>query len=96
METAQKSAASTVKLVPLTVRTRDGKRVAITGDFTGWSAEGIPMQRIGEGRFKAGLRLTPGVHEYRLIVDGEWADDLNSEHRSPNPFGTENSVLHIR
>jgi hypothetical protein len=28
-------------------------------------------------------------------VDGEWRDDPNCTERVPNPFGSENCVLHV-
>lgn len=89
-------AAAAVRIVPVTVRTRDSESVVITGDFTGWSPKGIPMRRLEAGRYRVNLRLSPGHHEFRLIADGEWADDLDSERRSPNPYGSENSVLEVQ
>lgn len=93
MQTSKAVAAS--KVVPVTVRAADGKKVALTGDFTNWSLEGIPMKSIGGGRYRAQLKLPPGDYQFRLLVDGVWADDLDCERRISNPFGTENSVLAV-
>jgi hypothetical protein len=81
--------------VPVTVRTTNGKKVALTGDFTNWSLEGIPMKSIGGGRYRAQLLLPPGDYQFRILVDGEWADDLDCERKVSNPFGTENSILAV-
>ena len=98
METLkQRRAPSSVTLrsVPLTVRPGVGKEVSVTGTFTEWSAEGIPMKPLGDGRFRALLRLAPGVHQYRLIVDGIWTDDLDAARSVANPYGGENAVLEV-
>jgi len=86
---------ASMKLVPVTVRAGDGKKVVLTGDFTNWSQDGIPMKSIGGGRYRAQLKLPPGNYQFRLLVDGEWADDLDCDRRVSNPFGTENSVLAV-
>lgn len=96
MQTTKAPASlASMKLVPVTVRTADGKRVLLTGDFTNWSLDGIPMKAIGGGRYRAQLKLPPGDYQFRLLVDGEWADDLDCERRVSNPFGTENAVLAV-
>jgi len=87
--------SANVRQVPVTVRTIDGKKVALTGDFTGWSREGIPMKSIGGGRYRAQLKLPPGDYQFRLLVDGKWADDLDSARKVTNPFGTENAILAV-
>ncbi len=99
MQLAKQSrpAASTaeLRLVPVVVRAGEGKIVALCGDFNGWAKEGIPMKSIGDGRYKAQLRLAPGTYQFRLLIDGNWADDQDSARRVSNPFGTENSVLQV-
>ncbi len=42
--------------------------VAIHGDFT--PPEGIPMRRCAEGWWEATLRIAPGDHTFRYIVNG--------------------------
>ena len=81
--------------IPLTVRVGEGTQVSVTGDFTDWSPEGIPMKRLADGRYRVLLRLAPGSYQYRVIVDGAWTNDLDSDRRVSNPFGSENSVLEV-
>jgi hypothetical protein len=83
------------RLVPVVVRVGEGKNVALTGDFNGWTKEGIPMKSLGDGRYKAQLRLAPGMYQFRVLVDGEWADDQDADRRVSNPFGTQNAVLQV-
>jgi len=68
--------------------------VRLTGEFTGWSSEGIKMERDEQdGLWKAVLDLEPGEYEYRFIVDGIWIKDPNNTDSVLNEFGQENSLL---
>jgi hypothetical protein len=67
--------------------------VAITGEFSRWTKEGISLKNVSEDTWQAVLDLASGRHEYRLVVDGEWRDDPEAKMRTPNSFGTQNCVL---
>lgn len=67
--------------------------VQVTGDFTGWSVEGVRLKRRRDGCWAATVTLAPGEHEYRLLVDGEWRNNPAAERRVANGFGTQNDVL---
>ncbi|HZE96875.1 MAG TPA: glycogen-binding domain-containing protein [Planctomycetota bacterium] len=90
-----RSSASQTRQVPVIVRVGEGRKVVLTGDFTSWSAEGVPMKPLSGGRYGANLQLQPGTYQFRILVDGNWANDLDSGSRVSNPFGTENSVLEV-
>lgn len=64
----------------------------LVGDFTHWQDEPISMKRQSGGLWKATVELTPGIHHYRFMVDGEWQDDPECTLRVPNPYGSQNSV----
>ncbi|KAK9139407.1 hypothetical protein Scep_009088 [Stephania cephalantha] len=73
-----------------------GRRVFITGSFTRWS-EHLPMSPV-EGRptvFQAVCSLTPGYHQYKFFVDGEWCHDESQPFVSGN-YGIVNTVLLAR
>jgi len=38
--------------------------------------------------------VTPGEHQYRFLIDGNWYTDPSTEH-TLSPFGSENSVLRV-
>jgi chromosome partitioning protein len=67
--------------------------VAVTGEFTNWSREGIAMEKDADGLWKAVLDIEPGEYEYRFIVDGRWIRDPNNKDYIRNEFGQENSLL---
>lgn len=56
--------------------THGGQRVALTGTFNDWAAEGIPMVRSGQEFYQV-VEIPKGVHEYKFLVDGEWKFSLD-------------------
>jgi hypothetical protein len=58
--------------VPVMFRwTGGGQRVYLTGSFTDWSRQGIPMVRSGQEFYQI-VNLPRGVHEFKFVVDDEW------------------------
>jgi 1,4-alpha-glucan branching enzyme len=72
----------------------EGDEVYIAGDFNEWNPRSHRMTRR-EGWFQRKLKLTPGPHEYKFIVDGEWHTDPAAPEQRPNEFGSMNSVIHV-
>ncbi len=70
-------------------------QVYLVGDFTHWQQKPISMQKTADGTWKATVILSPGAHEYRFLVDGEWRDDPQCNSRVSNPFGSENAVRKV-
>ena len=68
-------------------------QVCIAGTFNDWRPGVSEMIPVGDGRWLKDLVLTPGVYEYRLLVDGVWMPDPQAIETAPNPFGGVNSVL---
>lgn len=66
--------------------------VCLAGDFNGWDPK--PMARKN-GSFRARVKLSPGEHQYRFVVDGEWRNDPTAQAEAPNPFGGMNSVIRV-
>lgn len=70
----------------------DATSVKLVGDFTQWEKKPIGMAKQDGGAWIAKVKLPPGTHHYRFLVDGHWCDDPNCTQRVPNPYGGENSV----
>ena len=89
-------AADTVHLVRFVIAAPGASRVALVGDFNGWS-DGVTLLRADgeDGLWSVSLPLAAGRHEYAFVVDGvRWmADPLAPRHR--DEFGTESSVLRL-
>lgn len=73
-----------------------GRRVFLSGSFTRWS-EPMLMSPI-EGCptvFQIICRLTPGYHQYKFFVDGEWRHDEHQPFVNGN-YGVVNTVFIAR
>ena len=73
----------------------DAREVKLAGDFTDWDRGAIMMSKSGRsGEWTASIRVTPGEHQYRFILDGSWYTDPTTEH-AMNSFGSENSIMRV-
>ena len=73
----------------------DALSVQLVGDFTQWQEHPINLQKDVDGIWRATVKLPPGAHHYRFLVDGEWRDDSECTLRAPNPFGGENMTRQV-
>lgn len=73
-----------------------GTQVSIAGDFNDWNGTSHVMKRnTSLGVFELCLKLPPGRHRYRLVIDGQWTADPYNDTSEPNPFGEHNSILQV-
>ena len=91
----EKRLSSSRRRVSFVAHVPDAKAVSVTGDFTEWSPEGIPLSKGSNGDWQTTLTLDPKEYQYRLRVDGQWSDHAEAAKRVANPFGTENGVLTV-
>jgi hypothetical protein len=60
----------TLRLVRLMFDAPDARRVAVAGDFNGWSSDATHMQRDAHsGQWSVTLALKDGEHRYAIVVD---------------------------
>jgi len=81
------------KRITFKLHAPDAQRVSLAGDFNAWDPEMHPLKKSSAGLWKKMVSLSPGRYEYRFMVDGEWHNDPDCTTCSPNPFGSNNSVL---
>ena len=83
-------------VVRFVFRDRDAHRVALVGDFNGWSKDATPLAPVSEpGAWAVSVTVPKGRHEYAFIIDGErWAPDPFAA-RVADEFGTESSVVTV-
>lgn len=81
----------------------EAQTVFLAGTFNEWSSEVTPLNRQMDGHWQTMLRLPPGHHEFKFIVDGQWCcagerepEDLGPAKCVPNEYGTMNCVLEVR
>jgi hypothetical protein len=72
----------------------NAKTIRISGDFNDWDPTGYTMAHKGN-EWLISLRLKPGKHLYKYIVDGDWIIDPGNKLWEQNEFNTGNSVLWI-
>jgi 1,4-alpha-glucan branching enzyme len=70
------------------------RTIKLSGTFNDWSHDGYTMEQNGN-EWTISLRLKPGKHLYKFIVDGEWITDPGNKLWEQNEFNTGNSVLWI-
>lgn len=70
-------------------------QVCVAATFNGWSPTATPLRKGQQGEWEVELKLTPGTHEYRFVVDGQWLDDPLAKGSVPNPYGSQNSVVSV-
>jgi 1,4-alpha-glucan branching enzyme len=94
-KTATRTVETGHKRISFVFRHDHAKDVVITGDFTGWTEDGVRLSKGPNGEWLTVLKLAPGEHQYRLRIDGSWEDHPQAAKRVPNPFGTQNCILTV-
>jgi 1,4-alpha-glucan branching enzyme len=70
--------------------------VSVAGTFNDWDPVRNPMKNNpNSGKFATTVVLSPGRHEYKFVVNGEWRADPNCAEAAPNDCGSMNSVLTV-
>jgi len=73
----------------------DAQEVYLAGDFNGWHPQELLMKKSKDGTWEAKVKLPPGKHEYKLLVDRRWVHDVPTAELVANPFGTQNCVIWV-
>ncbi|MBN1522028.1 MAG: AAA family ATPase [Candidatus Aureabacteria bacterium] len=82
--------------VPFVYRNAAASDIRIAGDFNDWNPDdSTRLEKDDSGTWKKVLRLSPGQYQYRLFIDGQWAEDDNNPKKIKCPFGGYNSILEI-
>jgi 1,4-alpha-glucan branching enzyme len=70
---------------------------SVCGEFNNWEPDAHPMKRRKDGSFSLTVRLSPGqTLRYRYLLDGaRWENDWAADAYAANPFGSEDSVVHV-
>jgi hypothetical protein len=75
------------------VRAPGASSVLLAGSFDGWKGAPLAPDPTAPGLHAVTLDIPPGLHEYKLIVDGRWRHDEGCPLRRGDGFGGLNSVL---
>ncbi|GJM32730.1 MAG: hypothetical protein DHS20C18_17310 [Saprospiraceae bacterium] len=72
----------------------EAKKVILAGSFDNWDENQLKMQQVADG-WQLRINLSPGRHEYKFIVDGNWMHDSENPNAVKNEHHTLNSVLFV-
>ncbi len=65
--------------------------VILSGSFNAWATEELKMVKTDTAWYYE-VKLNPGKHLYKFIVDGEWINDPENKHKEDDTYGSYNSV----
>lgn len=82
------------KAVTFTVHAEKGKSVYVAGDFNEWDPTAKKMT-FKAGVYSATVKLAPGDHQYKFVIDGTWCADPENANAVANDQGTFNSVITV-
>jgi eukaryotic-like serine/threonine-protein kinase len=74
------------------------RRIYVAGSFNGWnpSDDYVLRDDDGDGTYSVTVRLGPGVHEYKFVIDGDWVQDPHAPGLAPDGFGSSNSRIEVK
>jgi len=70
-------------------------KVYVAGKFNDWNMTSMPMKKGADGAWKIKVKLPPGKHEYKFVVDGKWTQDMSCSETTLNSFGSYNCVIGV-
>jgi 1,4-alpha-glucan branching enzyme len=92
----KKSSGKAGRDVGFEVAAAPGSKVCVAGTFNNWNPTANPLKdNPDSGHFKTTIKLSPGRHEYKFIVNGEWRVDPKCSIRVPNGHGGLNSAIDV-
>ena len=82
------------KKVTFELRADAGRKVSVAASFNNWDPAANRLRwNAKDGMYRTHIRLVPGRHEYKFVVDGIWCVDPECDEWVPNDYGSLNSVV---
>lgn len=81
--------------VTFTFHAEKGKSVYLAGDFNAWDPTAKKLAFKG-GVYTTTVKILPGDHQYKFVVDGTWCADPENVNAVANDQGTFNSVITVK
>ena len=97
-------ATSKKKKITLSFQWEPGQDVFVAGSFNDWAIDTQDksqakkvkkLKENNEGAYSINMFLPQGDHEYKFFTGDQWHSDPSSQQRTPNTFGTYNSVIEV-
>ncbi len=94
--TKKPSASAGRKRIAFQVTAPIGSDVSVAGSFNGWQPQPLtPGRGKGSVSYSRNFFLSPGTHQYKFIINGEWLLDPTCPESVQNDYGSLNSVLKV-
>jgi 1,4-alpha-glucan branching enzyme len=87
--------SSQTAMIQISPEAPEAHEVFVAGDFNGWNPKSTPLRKDAQGIWHTQIRVSPGPHEYRLLVDGQWQNDPHAAASVANPCGSSNSFVQV-
>ena len=89
----KKSDSKKKKIMEFRLQAEPGKNIFVAGTFNGWNPTKTKLKDKGDGLYTVTLHLSPGLYEYKFVVDDIWQTDPQNPEMVKNEFGSMNSVV---
>jgi chromosome partitioning protein len=84
------------KEVAFIIEAPEDAGVQIAGDFNNWVPESLDLTHShGRPVWQKAIRLSPGLYQYKYLVDGRWVSDPSNKKAADNLLGSTNSVINV-
>ncbi|MFA5411647.1 MAG: AAA family ATPase [Candidatus Omnitrophota bacterium] len=74
----------------------EAREVYLAASFNNWKLDESSKMRQENGTWTKKMKLKPGRHHYRFVVDGKWSEDPANPFKETNPFGEMNSFVEVK
>ncbi len=84
-------------VVRFSLEAPEASSVLLAGNFSGWTSDGLNLERTGNGLWEIEIRLKRGrTYTYNFLVDGQsWVVDPSAADRIEDDFGGESALLRL-
>ena len=79
------------------LRAPEAHSVKVVGTFNDWNLNGDSLlDRQADGIWSKEIRLSPGIYQYKFLIDDRWLEDKTNPRVVEDAFGGRNSVIEVR
>jgi 1,4-alpha-glucan branching enzyme len=90
-----KKAKDQRKKVSFSLTMPSARQVSVAGTFNDWDSQKDLLKQNETDRWSIVMSLSPGIYEYRFVVDGVWTADPMNRNRRRNIYGGENCIVEV-
>jgi chromosome partitioning protein len=78
------------------IRAPEAHSVKVVGTFNNWNLnDDSLLERHEDGIWSKEVKLSPGIYQYKFLIDDRWLEDKNNPRVVEDEFGGRNSVIEV-